>query len=487
MPAGQLEPLSQAPATWRYTAAVALVWGAALLGQSFGTSLGVAPYLTVLPAVMLAALVLGTGPGVVGAAVAIFLVERAIPGELLSGGRWIRGGVALFTAVLVGRIAQKARTAHGQLERADRRKNEFLGMLSHELRNPLAAMRNALDILDGSKADPARLERSRRIVERQVQHLSLLVDDLLDVTRVSRGKIQLQRCRLDLRELVARCVEDQRGIAREHGLSLKLRSGTESVPVDADPTRLSQVVGNLLANSIKFGNSGGRIDVGVERGGMGGLVRVRDDGIGIPRELLDQVFEPFTQADESLDRTRGGLGLGLALAKGLVDLHGGRIEARSGGPGRGTEMTISLPLSALPARAALAPSLPATRRGTRKILIVEDNADAADPLREILQLRGHRVEVARNGEEGIAMARAFRPEIVLCDIGLPGIDGYGVARAIRSDPSLAGTYLVALTGYARPDDRQRAHEAGFDRHVAKPVTPAEVDDAISSAGSPEAA
>ncbi len=485
MPAGKLEPLSQAPAPWRFAGAIALVWGAALLRAPLHAAAANAVYLTVYPAVMLASLVLGKGPGIVGALFGLLVVERMMPGELLAPERLIRVAVVLFAAALVGRVAEKVREAQGKLQRATERKNEFIAVLSHELRNPLAAMRNALHILEGGHP-AAQVERSREILERQVQHLSRLVDDLLDVARISRGIVQLQRTRIDLQDVTARCIEDHRGIAAEHGITLTSAGEADAVPVDADPTRIAQVIGNLVANGIKFTDPGGRVDVSLSRNDGQALLSVRDTGVGIAPELIGQVFEPFTQGDKSLHRTRGGLGLGLSLVKALVELHGGTVQVRSDGVGRGTEIVVTLPIAPGP---VLTPSVPAAAvpRSARRILIVEDNADAADTLHEILRRRGHTVEVARDGERGIERALTFRPDVVLCDIGLPGIDGYGVARAIRSDPTLAGTYLVALTGYALPDDQRRAHEAGFDRHIAKPVMPGDIEEAIASVGSPEAA
>jgi signal transduction histidine kinase/CheY-like chemotaxis protein len=489
MPAGRLEPLSHAPAPWRYVGAIALVWGAVLIRTPLEVAAARAAYLTVYPAVMLASLVLGEGPGIAGALVGVFLVERGMPGGLHGTGSVIRVAVVLFAAVLVGRVAQKAREAKAKLNRADARKSEFIAVLSHELRNPLAAMRNALHILDGTDHQPAQVERSRQILERQVHHLSMLVDDLLDVTRISRGKVQLHRVRIDVREVAARSVEDQRGLAGERGLTISLVCGAEPIPADADPIRLSQIVGNLLGNSIKFTERGGQIDVTVTRRESEAVLTVRDTGTGISPQLISEIFEPFTQADKSLHRTRGGLGLGLSVVKGLVELHGGRIEARSEGTGHGTEMKIILPLSdgPVPVPTLIPPPTLTPAPVPRRILIIEDNADAADTLQEILQRRGHTAEVARDGEQGIAKARAFRPDVVLCDIGLPGIDGFGVARAIRADPLVSRTYLVALTGYALPDDQRRAHEAGFDRHIAKPVMPGDVDQAIASSPSPDRA
>ncbi len=365
-------------------------------------------------------------------------------------------------------ITEHRRTEQA-LRDADRRKNEFLGVLSHELRNPLAPIRNALYVLDRAAPGGDQAARARAVLGRQVGHLTRLVDDLLDVTRISRGKIQLQRSRIDLGEVVRRTVEDHKALLAERGIALEVRIAPGPLEVDADETRVAQIVGNLLQNGAKFTDRGGHIAVAVERGADEVAIRVRDSGIGISADMMGRLFEPFAQADESLHRSRGGLGLGLALVKGLVELHGGAVEARSDGVGRGTELIVRLRLAEGGGQAR-ANSASAEPVRPRRILVIEDNLDAAETLREMLEMRGHLVEVTHDGRRGIEKARAFRPDVVLCDIGLPEMDGYAVARAIRSDASVASTVLVALTGYALPDDQRRAAEAGFDAHVAKPAS-----------------
>jgi two-component system CheB/CheR fusion protein len=261
---------------------------------------------------------------------------------------------------------------------------------------------------------------------------------------------------------------------------LEERLGSDPLWVEADPTRLAQVVGNLLHNAAKFTPRGARVEVALGREGGEAVLRVRDEGVGIAPDVLPRLFQPFTQADESLDRNRGGLGLGLSLVRGFVELHGGTVEARSAGLGQGTELVVRLP--ALPEPPA-PPGLAGRGRaaGRRRVLVVEDNADAADTLREMLDLWGHEVEVARDGGEGVERARAFRPEVVLCDIGLPVMDGYAVARAIRADPATAKTFLVAVTGYTTDEDRRLAAEAGFDRHLGKPVQAERIAELVGSA------
>jgi signal transduction histidine kinase/DNA-binding response OmpR family regulator len=358
---------------------------------------------------------------------------------------------------------------NAQLVESDRRKNDFMALLSHELRNPLAPIRNSLYILDRAAAGSEQAQRAKQVIDRQVNQLVRLVDDLLDVTRVARNKIQLHRQRLELGELVNRTAEDYRSELDKAGVALRIERSTRPVWVDADANRLAQAVGNLLGNAAKFTPAGGQvvISVFVDPAGKLGIVRVSDTGIGMRPDMVVRLFEPFMQADTTLDRSKGGLGLGLALVKGVVELHGGSVIARSAGLGKGSDFIIHLPLEVAGASAAASAPLPS--RGPRhRILIIEDNEDAADSLREVLQLEQHEVAVAYDGHAGIDRARAFKPDLIFCDIGLPGLDGYQVAEAIRADPGLRNVQLVALSGYALPEDVERTHEAGFDAHLAKP-------------------
>jgi PAS domain S-box-containing protein len=359
--------------------------------------------------------------------------------------------------------------AEDALREANRRKSEFLGVLSHELRNPLAPIRNALHLLHRGPEDAVRASRATAVIERQTNQLARLVDDLLDVTRISRGKIQLRRHRVELTELVRYTVEDHRPAFDARGVALGVRIVPGPIWIDADAARLTQVVGNLLQNAAKFTRPHGHVAVRVERDGAAhASIRVSDDGIGIHSEVLPSIFEPFTQADDSLDRSLGGLGLGLSLSKAIVEMHGGRVEAKSPGLGRGTELTVSLPVltdvggEREPAPARRRP--PAVRR---RVLVIDDNVDAAEMLRETLAMSDHEVAVAHDGEDGLAKARAFKPDIVICDIGLPTLDGYEVARRIRADRTLSPE-LIAVTGYALPEDQAKAFEAGFHHHLAKP-------------------
>ena len=366
----------------------------------------------------------------------------------------------------------RRREVEESLREADRRKDEFLAMLGHELRNPLAPIRNAVQILNERGRDDLIEQRAREIIDRQAAHMARLIDDLLDVARISRGKILLRPRRLDLAELVRATVEDHRDDLETGGLEVELDLPAEtSVWVDGDPTRISQALGNLLHNARKFTDPGGRVSVRIQDNSREEVasVVVCDTGIGMEPEMLERLFETFSQADRSLDRSRGGLGLGLALVKGLIEQHGGQVKAESDGPGRGSRFTIRLPRSTEPeleARPEPEPSL----RVSRRILVIEDHADAAESLKLLLEMSGHEVETASDGRSGLIAALQFRPDVVLCDIGLPlGMDGYAVARALRASEDGHRPYLVALTGYGQSEDQRLAHEAGFDRHLTKPV------------------
>ena len=374
----------------------------------------------------------------------------------------------------------ESRRAEEVLREADRRKDEFLAMLAHELRNPLAPIRSSAGALRQLVPEDPRVDRALRMIERQVVHMTRLVDDLLDVSRISRGKVLLRPERLDLVRLVRSTVEDHRSIFEQAGLVFHVELPDEPLWMTGDPTRLAQVLANLLQNAAKFTNPGGRTSVCLSREAESrALLEVEDTGIGIDLEMLARVFEPFSQADQTLARSRGGLGLGLALVKGLVSLHGGTIEASSGGTG--SRFRIHFPLSDEPAAQAEPPVAAEAAVLSRSILVIEDYADAAESLRLFLELAGHRVEVASTGKAGVEAARRLRPDLVLCDIGLPGgMDGYAVARALREgDPEIR---LVALSGYGQDEDRRRALESGFNRHLTKPVDPAVLSELLGNLG-----
>ena len=362
------------------------------------------------------------------------------------------------------------------------RKDEFLAMLSHELRNPLSPILNAVHLLrvEGEESEGQREARS--VIERQVGQLSRLVDDLLEVSRITGGKIRIRTETVDVREVVGRAVESARPLFDRRRHVLTVTMPPEPLMMEADPTRLEQVVVNLLNNAAKYTDEGGRVGLGVVRDGEAAVLRVWDTGVGIAPELLPLVFDLFTQADRSLDRSQGGLGIGLALVQRLVELHHGTVEARSEGVGRGSEFLVRLPLLPETAgRAASAPTQPAERveRGWR-VLVVDDNEDSAEMLAKLLKRAGHDVRTAYSGPAALDVAAAHLPDAVLLDIGLPGINGYEVARRLRLLPHLKGVKIVAMTGYGQDTDRQLAREAGFDSHLTKPVDFVKVVDLLTT-------
>ena len=395
-----------------------------------------------------------------------FPVEVSARGATIDGARTI---ISVVRDVTERKRAEEAlREANRQLAEADHRKDEFLAMLSHELRNPLAPIRNSAYVLERAAPGGEQARRALAVIDRQAAQLSHLVDDLLDVTRITRQKIQLRLEPLDLALVARKTLEDQRSLFEQAGVALELELPDGPVMVTADSSRLAQVLGNLLQNAVKFTPPGGvtRVTLELDAIARRAVLRVTDTGEGMSPELLARLFQPFSQADSSLDRSRGGLGLGLALVKGLVELHGGDVTAHSAGPGRGAELRVRLPLSTTEATVATPGAVSAVTR--RRVLVIEDNVDAAQSLRDVLELAEHEVAVVHSGPDGLEKAREFRPDVVLCDIGLPGMDGYQVARAFRADEALKASRLVALSGYALPEDVQHALQAGFEAHLAKP-------------------
>ena len=357
------------------------------------------------------------------------------------------------------------------IEEEARHKDQFLAMLGHELRNPLAAIRNAVELQRVLDVEHSSLARARDVIERQSTHMARLIDDLLDVSRIARGKIQLEKVTLDLADLVATVAADHRSGIAKVGLTLSIEAPETPIWVMGDPTRLAQVVGNLLDNAAKFTQPPGAITVRAAQQGDTAVIEVRDTGVGIEPAMLERIFEVFQQASSVQSHSPGGLGLGLSLVQGLLALHQGTVEAHSAGPGTGASFLVRLPAGAPPA--AHAPGQPgASAPGeAQRILVVDDNRDSADVLRDVLALAGHQVAVAYDGAEALALADQHRPDTVICDIGLPGgMTGYDVARALRGHALLASVRLIAMTGYGRNEDRVRAHEAGFDHHLTKPVT-----------------
>jgi signal transduction histidine kinase/CheY-like chemotaxis protein len=372
----------------------------------------------------------------------------------------------------------RERAARTEAEAASRAKDEFLAMLGHELRNPLAAIASASQVLEevaGAGADGSQ-RRLTGIVARQARHLSRMVDDLLDVSRVSSGKIALSRESVDLRDVAERAVAAFREAGRitRHELSVS----AESAVVYGDPTRLEQIVWNLLDNALKYTPPGGRVSLTVTATPRTASLGVCDTGVGIAPELLPHIFDLFVQARRSIDRAEGGLGLGLTLVRRLVELHGGTVTASSAGPGQGSAFIVRLPTLVESPDQASRPS-GTSPSSPRRVLVVEDNPDAREALALLLESWGHRVEQAGDGLMGLEVARANPPDVALIDVGLPGIDGYTLAREIRATPQCGAVRLIALTGYSRSSDRERGYEAGFDAYLVKPVDPAQLLETLS--------
>lgn len=358
------------------------------------------------------------------------------------------------------------REAEERLHGIDRRKNEFIAMLGHELRNPLAAIRNATAVLKGCETDNPELLQALGVLQRQSNHMASLVDGLLNVSRIARGKIDLHRRSIDLREIVGFVAQDQGVIAQSQGLSFHWERPDEPIWVYGDPIRLTQVFENLVGNAIKFSSPPGHVAVRVERTHQA-IVRVIDSGRGIRPEMLTRIFQPFEQEEQPAARTAGGLGLGLALAKGLVDMHDGQIEAHSVGVGTGAEFVVHLPLTQPPH--AQPSTVQKTEVTAHRLLLVEDNVDAAAMLRFLLQKRGHQVAVVHRAADGLEHLGHHAVDMVICDLGLPDMSGLEFARSVRAQASLEAVHLVALTGYGQSRDRRRSREAGFNAHLTKPV------------------
>ena len=356
------------------------------------------------------------------------------------------------------------------LKDADRRKDEFLAMLAHELRNPLAPIRNAAQIVQAKAPPLPELQWATEVIERQVHQMSRIVDDLLDLSRITRGKIELRKERIDLADVVNSAVEASRPLIDKWEHQFTVSVPPRPIYLHADPTRLAQVILNLLNNAAKYTHQGGRIALEVRTNDGFVSISVRDNGIGIAADMLPRVFEMFTQVDRSMERSEGGLGIGLTLVQRLVEMHGGSVEARSDGPGKGSEFIIRLPIaSAVEKKHAQGKETKDGAPKLRRILVVDDNRDAADTLGMLLRVMGNQVHTAHDGIEAVGAASAFRPDVVLLDIGLPRLNGYEVARRIRSQPDGANMLLIALTGWGQDEDRRKSKEAGFDHHLTKPV------------------
>ena len=391
---------------------------------------------------------------------------------------------ALETEVAQRKETESARQkALDELQAANQAKDEFLAMLGHELRNPLAAVQNAVVT---ARLDSTRRDRALDIARRGVDQLRRLVDDLLDVARITQGRITLRTQRLPLASIIERAVEAARSLIDDRAHAVVLSLPGDEVQVEGDSTRLEQVVANLLTNAAKYTNPGGQITLTAALEGAEAVLRIRDNGIGIAAEMLPRVFNLFAQADRALDRAQGGLGIGLTVVKRMVELHGGRVEAHSNGLGTGAEFVVRLP-AALAARddAAQTAATDGPRRTCARVLLVEDNPDTAEGMRMLLDLLGHRVRAVQDGPSALEAARAMLPDVMLVDIGLPGMDGYELARRVRQDPALRHVILVALTGYGREEDRLRALRAGFNHHLVKPVNPDALQGLVAQLSPPE--
>jgi PAS domain S-box-containing protein len=399
-----------------------------------------------------------------GNAVATFAIHRRRPEDT----EFADPQLVQVATHLAGIAIARAR-ADEALRAADRRKDEFLAVLAHELRNPLAPMRNGVELLKRAGSRDETIRSTSAMLERQIAQMVRLVDDLLDVSRITRGRTELRKTPIDLATVVNQAVEAARAKIESMGHALTVTTPRQPIHLHADPARLTQVLHNLLDNACKFMERGGRIALAVEREGAHAVLRVRDDGIGIAPEQLARIFDLFVQVDTSLERSVSGLGIGLTLVKTLVEMHGGTVAAHSDGSGRGSEFVVRLPVAGaradVPERAASATATVPNRR----ILIVDDNPDSAESLAMLLELSGHRTERARDGVEAVETAERFRPDVVLLDIGLPRMNGYDVCRRIRAQPWGQHTLLVAVTGLGQDEDQRRSQEAGFDRHLVKPI------------------
>jgi signal transduction histidine kinase/ActR/RegA family two-component response regulator len=378
-------------------------------------------------------------------------------------------------------VAQERLQLVEQLRQADRRKDEFLATLAHELRNPLAPLSNALELWEFAKDKPDQLNELRGMMRRQVRQMTRLIDDLLDVSRISRGKISLRTERAELRSLVSTAIETVRPFIAANKQRLELSLPTQPVFVRCDETRVSQVIGNVVHNAAKYTPESGEIRVTVTREQATARISVRDTGCGIPPELLSHIFEMFQQVDQTLDRAQGGLGIGLTLAKRLIEMHGGSIEAQSEGAGRGSEFVISLPADTTEAaEVETVPIEPPSRELPRhRILVVDDLHESAQTLARILRALGQEVATAHDGPAALTHVHEFKPEVVFLDIAMPGMNGYEVARQIRASDAIEPPTLIALTGYGQDDDRRRAREAGFDFHLTKPTSTEQLTSVLS--------
>jgi PAS domain S-box-containing protein len=403
--------------------------------------------------------------------------ERDAQGRIVG---WV---AALMDITDRHRLEQALRESEESLQEAGRRKDEFLATLAHELRNPLAPIRHALEILQIQGSPEPGVQWARGVIGRQVEQLSRLVDDLLDVSRITRGKIELRQERVELSVILDRALETSRPLIEASRHHLTVTVPEEPLSLLADATRMAQVVSNLLNNAAKYTWAGGHIELSAKSEADHVVIRVKDDGIGIPLEMRSRIFDMFTQVDTSLERAQGGLGIGLTIGRRLVEMHGGTLEVESAGLGQGSELIVRLPLT--PGTAPPPPGIQETRsevpgeapgeapgpRSALRILVVDDNEDSADSLAVWLGLMGHDARTAHDGPQALATAQEHRPELIFLDIGMPGMNGYEVARRLRQQPETRDVTLIAVTGWGQDEDRRQSREAGFDQHLVKPLEP----------------
>ena len=495
---------------WGYLIAIAATAAVALVRLAVSDTVGnFAPIVTFTVAIVIAAWYGGLKPGLLATVLSTLAADylytprrHSFYVETLSGA--VALGVLCFAGVLISLLCESLHRTQRRLEseqenlrqsvdlqrqmrdamtESDRRKDEFLATLAHELRNPLAPVRNAIHILRARMPPTPELQWARDVIDRQVTQMTRLIDDLMDVSRISRGTFELRREHVALDDVVRSAVETSRPSIDASGHELSVHLASEPIYLDADVIRLAQVFANLLNNAAKYTGPGGRIAVTAERETSMVLVTVQDSGIGIPAEKLTQVFEPFTQLDHSLERSRGGLGIGLALARRLVEMHGGTIEAHSPGPGAGSQFVVRLPLSARQGGlGAVTPSirLPTPAVARYRILIADDNNDSATSLGILLNDAGYEVRTAGDGVQALETASQFRPNIALLDIGMPKLNGYDVARQLRAQPWGRQMRLIAITGWGGAEHRQQTTQAGFDHHLTKPVDPAALTELLAS-------
>jgi CheY-like chemotaxis protein/nitrogen-specific signal transduction histidine kinase len=386
----------------------------------------------------------------------------------------------IIGSVSVVRDITERKRIEDALREADRKKDIFLSTLSHELRNPLAPIRTAAQVMDSSQASPQDITQAREIIVRQVAHMASLLDDLLEVSRYTRGDLVLKKAPVPLQQILDAAIEAAQPLLKEKGHQLRIEVPQSTPVIDGDSMRLTQVVSNLLTNAAKYTNAGGEIVLSCSVNDSGLSLSVRDSGIGLAPHSIQRIFEMFVQIEANYGQSRRGLGIGLALVKAIMELHGGRAEAQSEGLGRGSTFTITLPASALAKSAAISPERKVTQQAsTFDVLIADDNVDGSKSLGMLLELSGHRVTLTEDGPTTLETAERIRPEIIVLDIGMPGMDGYEVARELRKQPWARDALLIALTGWGQETDRMKATDAGFDIHFTKPVDPSVLEGAFS--------